>query len=61
MGNYYCKKCGVCVDYYNDINIDRPSCRVVSEYERYLGIQANCRHDFVYRSWLSTACALCEK
>ena len=32
-GNYYCTKCGVPADYYNDYNIDRPSCRVEKMYK----------------------------
>lgn len=29
MGNYYCKNCNICIDYYlyNNLPLNRPSCR----------------------------------
>ena len=56
MGNYYCKKCGICA---TQVTNNRPSCRVLSYEEMIRGETLNCRHDFKYRWYLPIMCGVC--
>lgn len=60
MGNYYCKKCGVCIDYYNDQNIGRASCRVATKEDLLRGCRGNCHHDFRFLYWGSIIFGSCR-
>ena len=54
MGNYYCKKCGICINYFNQHNLGRPSCRSHTYQNTFkkkcmrCNGSGHCYHDFEY-------------
>ena len=61
MGNYYCKKCNICLDYYGNIeNSRRYNCRKhnYNEYSEcfYCNGTSNCRHEFKFYVFNSFQC-----